>query len=154
MLLISLIKIDFIIVIHKIKMFGTNSGDWKCVCGEKNFSKRDNCRKCKKSKLNNKNTSEGVWGTNKDDWSCGCGEMNFAKRIKCRKCNKDRNEGSSSVQIENNDCVVCLDRKKTYIITKCGHLCLCEVCCLAITSCPICRMDYNVNTDLLKVYNS
>jgi hypothetical protein len=31
----------------KIKMFGTNRGDWKCDCGEGNFAKRSACRKCK-----------------------------------------------------------------------------------------------------------
>ena len=31
-------------------MWGTNSRDWKCVCGEGNFAKRDNCRKCRRKK--------------------------------------------------------------------------------------------------------
>ena len=37
----------------KKQPWGTNKGDWKCVCGEENFSKRDICRNCSRKKEEN-----------------------------------------------------------------------------------------------------
>jgi len=41
-----------------------------------------------------------------------------------------------------NECVVCLDRKKTHVIFNCMHLCLCDVCVDTVTGksnkCPMC----------------
>lgn len=65
-------------------------GDWKCSCGEINFKKRDNCRKCHKPK--------GRSG----DWNCLlCGELNFASRTSCRKCNNPK-QGTTSTTLPNN----------------------------------------------------
>lgn len=67
-------------------------GDWKCSCGEMNFKKRDNCRKCRKSK-----NGKGHSG----DWDCQCGEFNFSSRNKCRKCDNSKPGGTISVQQTN-----------------------------------------------------
>jgi len=41
-----------------------------------------------------------------------------------------------------NECVVCLDRKKDHVIFNCMHLCLCEQCVGTVTGksnkCPMC----------------
>jgi hypothetical protein len=36
-------------------------------------------------------------------------------------------------------CVICMENSIKILIKPCCHLCLCEICCLKIESCPICR---------------
>ncbi len=69
-------------------------GDWKCGCGEVNFKKRTDCRKCKtiKPKTN--------------DWNCQCGELNFASRFNCRKCDSERFGPINKIAIIQNPIVV------------------------------------------------
>jgi hypothetical protein len=170
-------------------------GDWKCVCGEMNFKKRDICRKCRKSKPKS------------GDWNCSCGEMNFASRTACRKCgnvrlqnpplkpsfrpkpgdwickqekcgehnfgfrdicrkclkpvrenprsdsNNNSTNQSSDLESEEITCVICLTESRTHAITKCGHLCYCGICGFNINKCPICRVEYDPDNDLIKIYN-
>ena len=52
----------------------------------------------------------------------------------------------------NNNCVICMDQPKIYAITQCGHLCLCDVCGFNINKCPLCRIDYNPDINLIKIY--
>ena len=48
---------------------------------------------------------------------------------------------------EKPDCVVCLERKATWIFSGCGHLCLCKPCSRkanlkkSAATCPICRQE-------------
>ena len=37
------------------------------------------------------------------------------------------------------ECVVCLAAPRDHVLVPCGHNCVCDECCRAITSCPICR---------------
>lgn len=54
--------------------------------------------------------------------------------------------------ILNEECVVCMEKKRTYILKNCGHLCLCKKCAPILAACPICRIPYESNTDLIKIY--
>ena len=53
---------------------------------------------------------------------------------------------------EADGCVICFTNKKEYILTPCGHLCLCENCSHnpLVTTCPVCRSCIR---DKTKIYN-
>ncbi len=36
---------------------------------------------------------------------------------------------------------MCLDRFSNRVNQKCGHLCLCDICCKKIKTCPLCRTN-------------
>eukprot|EP01084_Bolivina_argentea_P273469 465847_1 len=49
-----------------------------------------------------------------------------------------------------NECVVCMDQKRTYICLPCGHLCLCTNCAKDIgNTCPLCQCQCS---DIKKVF--
>jgi hypothetical protein len=135
--------------------------DWKCPCGEINFKRRNNCRKCN----NVKTTSRSMIEKKPGDWMCpniNCNEYNFQFRDICRKCNTSKitqhqKEEKEKNIIDEDDginvCVICLDQPKTHAITKCGHLCYCEIYGFNINKCPICRETYNPDNDLLKIFS-
>jgi|KBSMisStandDraft_5_1062788.scaffolds.fasta_scaffold466284_1 hypothetical protein len=50
-----------------------------------------------------------------------------------------------------NECVVCFE-PSTHAIKKCGHFCVCEGCGLSLYICPVCRVEYDPKTDLLKIF--
>lgn len=131
--------------------------DWRCGCGELNFANRTRCRKCPKQR--NGAVLEFPVIPNHKDWTCPntkCAEVNFKHREVCRKCTGPKPSIlAPDVQQKstNGECVVCLERPKTHMITHCRHLCCCEVCGFAMNSCPICRHAYNPDTDLMHVYN-
>ncbi len=133
-----------------VKLEPNRARDWDCVCGERNFANRDRCRKCPL-----KRDGTPVF----KDWICpntSCAENNFQNRNVCRKCNgpKEPLIAPEVKQIaSNNDCVICLERPKTHMITKCRHFCCCDVCGFAMRACPICRCEYNPDTDLIQIYN-
>ena len=54
-------------------------GDWICPCGELNFSRREQCRKCNGPQNEQQKGRPG-------DWTCNCGENNFCSRQSCRSC--------------------------------------------------------------------
>lgn len=70
-------------------------GDWACsnsACNEVNFKRRNNCRKCGKTRITSRPTIEKKPG----DWICSnsaCSELNFASRNNCRKCNNAKSTG-------------------------------------------------------------
>eukprot|EP01006_Ploeotia_vitrea_P032006 TRINITY_DN64287_c0_g1_i3.p1 TRINITY_DN64287_c0_g1~~TRINITY_DN64287_c0_g1_i3.p1 ORF type:complete len:395 (+),score=45.23 TRINITY_DN64287_c0_g1_i3:71-1255(+) len=39
----------------------------------------------------------------------------------------------------NDDCVVCMERKRNVFLAPCGHVCLCKPCADQLDSCPNCR---------------
>lgn len=39
------------------------------------------------------------------------------------------------------DCIICLEVKKSKILVPCGHYCLCNNCSNKIDKCPICRSN-------------
>ena len=64
------------------------------------------------------------------------------------------NQNQNQNQIVKNDftCVICLTNKRSYLISPCNHLCLCQNCALRIKNqnkCPICR---KVNIKVQKVF--
>lgn len=53
---------------------------------------------------------------------------------------------SSTTQVssESSDCVVCLDKPRTILLTTCRHMCLCADCVKQIENrCPICRAAFD-----------
>lgn len=58
-------------------------GDWSCdKCGNLNFAKRDNCKRCGR-----KNPIEKQQERKRGDWNCmACGTLNFASREQCFHC--------------------------------------------------------------------
>tara|TARA_Y100000389_G_scaffold66748_3_gene62964 strand:+ start:100 stop:864 length:765 start_codon:yes stop_codon:yes gene_type:complete len=66
----------------------------------------------------------------------------------------NQNQNQNQNQIVKNDftCVICLTNKRSYLISPCNHLCLCQNCALRIKNqnkCPICR---KVNIKVQKVF--
>ena len=133
------------------KTTNTKPNDWICECSELNFASRSACRKCGKSKTGVPQQTNGpVYEMG--DWYCSdanCKEMNFKSRTSCRKCGKGKTIQASN---DNDNCIVCMSDAKSQAIKLCGHLCFCDVCGFNITKCPICRINYNPDTDLLKIY--
>jgi len=41
-------------------------------------------------------------------------------------------------------CVICMENSIKILIKPCCHLCLCQICCLKIENCPICRKPISV----------
>ena len=37
------------------------------------------------------------------------------------------------------ECIVCLDAPNNWLFGPCGHINLCQACCIKVNSCPICR---------------
>ena len=37
------------------------------------------------------------------------------------------------------NCVICLTRRRNVVILDCGHICVCRVCAVQVDVCPICR---------------
>lgn len=129
-------------------------GDWNCPCGELNFASRTECRKCgkgKQSSSNTQNPSKTVPVAKPGDWYCACGTMNFGSRNACYGCGNPK-ETQNNQSNETETCIICMERKKDTVITKCGHLGYCNLCALNMNKCPICRVNYNPDTDLLKVF--
>jgi len=52
-----------------------------------------------------------------------------------------------------NECVVCMDSKKSHVLVPCGHVCVCKVCAGNIVAtkqaCPVCRARVE---QVIKVY--
>ena len=152
-------------------------GDWICPnknCNEHNFNVRYHCRKC-----GTPNTQSAYNIFTGGDWVClNCNGYNFKIRDHCRKCGTSKNginpnpnsnpnpnpnsnpnlnlnptPNLNTDTTDDNVCIICFDNPKMYAITKCGHFCYCMQCGFnkSITNCPICRVKYNPNTDLLKI---
>jgi len=159
---------------YSCRKCGTNKnanvelGDWLCLyCNKHNFKKNDVCKFCnanKKYSINKNciNNFDNVKKYNQPikeigDWTCNCGELNFKKKIICRKCNKnilldpidesDENTGNS-----NTKCVVCLTEEKSFLLTKCRHFILCEICVYLVNKCPLCKVQYTDN-DIMHIFN-
>lgn len=52
------------------------------------------------------------------------------------------------------ECVICLTNSPDYIITACGHKCLCQDCGIILNKCPICRKDFDPTTQFIQVFES
>lgn len=71
-------------------------GDWICAaCGDHQFARNQNCRKCGGPKTADAGDASGRFvldsrkqqGVGVGDWYCpGCGDHNFARNVVCRKC--------------------------------------------------------------------
>lgn len=135
--------------------------DWDCPqCGQKKiFGSKDKCGKCGCYR------SKGVPSTSYQsavnasvikpgDWTCVCGVNNFAKRDKCFKCDAARVVPQSAPKEETKSCVICMDRPLEVLIKSCKHICMCEICCYAVTMCPVCRGPYDPQTGVEKVFLS
>lgn len=139
-------------------------GDWKCSCGNVNFASRINCRKCNKPKLaEDKQQYEQIVEVKPGDWLCldiNCKTNNFGTRTVCFKCGKPKkndeqinNNNNNNDNVELKTCIICMDRERNTCIKQCGHLGYCFECAYSMPRCPVCRIDYNPDTDLVRVYN-
>lgn len=51
-------------------------------------------------------------------------------------------------------CVICFLEDPEYVITTCWHKCLCLKCGQTLTSCPICRTEFNPSIEFKKIFES
>lgn len=49
--------------------------------------------------------------------------------------------GGENTIDDNKECVICNENRRSYAISPCGHLCLCNSCVNTVSSCPLCRSD-------------
>lgn len=133
-----------------------NTIDWICSnCHYSNFAKNTNCKKCSTVKSistivkesEHISSQESIPTSNHGDWKCSCDEINFGSRIVCRKCGHERppneNEGL---------CAVCLQNRADICLKKCGHIAVCQTCANNMNACPICRVPYSQNEDVIKIF--
>jgi predicted RNA-binding Zn-ribbon protein involved in translation (DUF1610 family) len=74
-------------------------GDWNCPsCGDFQFGRNKNCRKCGKAKVGTDSADRSPLASLKTnvkkpgDWYCTeCGTHQFASRLQCRSCGIERN---------------------------------------------------------------
>ncbi|KAG5469964.1 hypothetical protein CUR178_02106 [Leishmania enriettii] len=76
-------------------------GDWYCVCGAHNFSRKTHCLKCQAPRTSSKfeAVGNGLSGNRCTDWTCPQCEMyNFSWRKVCKRCNRAQpaTDGESS----------------------------------------------------------
>jgi hypothetical protein len=57
--------------------------------------------------------------------------------------------GGCAAEAQSDDCIVCMDAKKTHAFQPCGHKCVCANCAAKCQICPICRAPV---TGILKIY--
>jgi Zinc finger, C3HC4 type (RING finger) len=53
---------------------------------------------------------------------------------------------------EEDTCIICYERDIDTFIKHCGHLAYCSICAHAMNSCAVCRVVYNPDNDLGKIY--
>lgn len=130
--------------------------EWNCEhCHHLNFARRDFCEKCTAARpstaaVGQTSGAPGVYELG--DWRCArCGEHNFKKRDKCRK---DGCSGEKPMPKSDDSCVICFENPKDHVLVKCGHICMCGQCSRTVNSCPICRAQYDPDSefDVRKVY--
>ena len=62
-----------------------------------------------------------------------------------RAVNEEEKKWSSAAAgpEESDECVICMDQRKTHTMVPCGHICVCQACADWVTeegeTCPICR---------------
>ena len=131
-------------------------GDWTCAsCGYVNFVKNTICKKCDHERPQTSTdtqvatitTTAPAAAPKPGDWKCSCGETNFGTRIVCRKCGAERPPNESEGL-----CAVCLQNRADICLKKCGHVVMCRACSKNVNACPICRMPYSQDEDIIKTY--
>lgn len=64
--------------------------------------------------------------------------------VKMEDSNQEEKEYEDIVtEIQELQCVICLDNKKCKTLIPCNHLCVCHKCSKEIKECPICRSNFN-----------
>lgn len=48
-----------------------------------------------------------------------------------------------SLAYDHFSCILCMETKKDTVLFPCYHLCICQKCSTFVTSCPICRTEFN-----------
>lgn len=64
---------------------------------------------------------------------------------------REQAEDPNAENIANEPCVICLDKPRDVVILECGHICICRLCSMQITECPMCRGDIS---RLVSTYSS
>jgi len=73
-----------------------------------------------------------------------------------RAVNEEAQERSSAAAgpEESDECVICMDQRKSHIVVPCGHRCVCQACAARITeegeTCPICRTAVTMILDVYR----
>ena len=138
-----------------IKPVIKKEGDWYCLnCNDLNFASRIECRKCHIKKEDPNIPINKFIDSKKQfldiqrkpgDWDCpDCNKFNFGSRSVCFGCNKAKEVEvpKDKEEDDDNSCIICFEREKNTVITKCGHLGYCYECALNMSKCPICREKY------------
>lgn len=60
-----------------------------------------------------------------------------------RDATKEKEFDDVVTEIQELQCVICLDNKKCKTLIPCNHLCVCHKCSKEIEECPICRSKFN-----------
>lgn len=91
------------------KRFKTNPLDWNCpACGDLQFAKNVQCRKCGHAKPLGGMKPNGMPG----DWACpACGDVQFARNMRCRSCGQDKPADAAGFRMDPGDwiCPRCND---------------------------------------------
>jgi hypothetical protein len=57
--------------------------------------------------------------------------------------------GGCAAEAQSDDCIVCMDVKKTHAFLPCGHHCVCATCADQFQACPMCRTPV---TGILRIF--
>ena len=52
------------------------------------------------------------------------------------------------------ECCVCMDQLASHASIKCGHQCMCPSCAAHLKRCPVCRVPFNAQSDLLRIFSA
>lgn len=105
-------------------------------------SKREEVRKIREQEDANKNANESkriITEKEKD--------VNHSPKRQKNVVEEQKKE----VKKETKECVICFDADWDTVFADCGHLCCCNKCAAAVTSCPICKA---VIIKRIRVYTS
>ena len=42
---------------------------------------------------------------------------------------------------ENEECCICMDKRRSIVFLPCGHVCVCNTCAKDLIQCPLCRVQ-------------
>lgn len=82
-----------------------------------------------------------------------CPQPRASSSSTCHRCKKPGHKQANCPEVEAKQsmCVVCLDTEPNWIFDSCHHLCVCEVCCLTLDECPMCRKVITSGGKVFKV---
>jgi hypothetical protein len=86
----------------------------------------------------------------------GCNSKYVRQEKLDKHCSSVHQQQPPSAIVEQDEqlklCVVCFERELKAFISTCGHISMCMVCASACTKCPMCRKDYNPDSDIKEAF--